>query len=350
MSKWKKALRSYEDAVDFKYDAYAKENLIYTPSPYLNWTFANRNHGLPKGATLLLYAENKAGKSLLIQAMAQQAHQMDPEAEIIVFNTEMRGFLQNGLFKGIDPDRFTSYDTSRPEDIFDRIADEIYPMIQDGMKVPFIAIDSLTKVGGTKAEGRSVNDHLVGDKALTVGKGLDRIIPLLKKSRVSLIATEQMRKNVDTNNPHAPKDKLAASWNTLHTFEYIMSLKRAGAAEDKADLSGEKFVNEAIKDARGDAELTSHKVYARMEQSSLGPAGRAGVFTVDYTEGIINQHEEIFLLGYNTGIIKREGNSNYLFGNLKVNGKGNFAKKLQEAPELQAEILEAVKALDKDKN
>jgi hypothetical protein len=347
-NKWKKALSSYEDTVDFKYDAFAKENTIDSPSPYFNWIFANKSNGQPKGTGLLLFSEPKAGKSLTIQAFVQQLHQSDPDAIAIVFNTEMRGFVQSGLFRGIDPERLIIYDSSKPENIFDRFADEIYPLIQDGMPLGLVAIDSITMIGGTKAEGRSVNDHLVGDKALTISKGWDRMIPILKEKKIPYIGVEQMRKNVDTSNPHAPKDKMAANFKTMHVFEYFVSIKRAGGKEDREDLSGDAYTNEEAKDARGNTLVTGHQIYVKMEQNSLGQSGRAGKFTIDYKQGIINTHEEVFLMGYNTGVIKREGNSIYTYGPLKVNGKGNFAAKMKDDKELTNQILQDVIALDKD--
>src|SRR5690606_23990595 len=346
----KKALTSYEDVVKFEYDAFAPENGIKSPSPYLNWTFANKGHTLPKGAGLLLFSEPKAGKSLTIQAFVQELHRRDPEQVAIVFNTEMRGFLQNGVFDGINKDNLIIYDTCRPEDIFDRFADEILPLIQDGMPLGLVAIDSITMIGGTKAEGRSVNDHLVGDKALTKSKGFDRMIPILKKYKIPYIGVEQMRMNVDTNNPYAPKEKMAADFKTRHIFEYFMSIKVANAADDKTDIEGNRFEDDSIRDARGNKERTGHKIYFKMEMSSLGPAGRAGLLTFDYEKGIINTHEELFLMGYNTGVIKREGNSNYVYGDLKINGKANFAKKIREDEELAGMILADVMKLDAKEN
>ena len=346
MSKWDKVLNGYKDAVDFNYDAYAPENGIQSPSPYLNWTFANKAHTLPKGCGLLLFSEPKAGKSLTIQAFAQNIHLKDPNQKIIVFNTEMRGFVQNNFFTGINKKNFHIFDTNRPEDIFDRFADEIAPMIDEGMPVGLVAFDSITAIGGTKAEGRSVNDHLVGDKALTKSKGWDRVIPILRRNKIPYIGVEQMRMNVDTNNPYAPKEKMAADFKTKHIFEYFMSIKRANAAEDKTDLEGNKFEDENIKDARGNKERTGHKLYFRREASTLGVDGRAGVLTIDYDRGIINQHEELFLMGYNTGVIKREGNSIYTYKDVKVNGKGAFAKRIEQDEELQGMILRDVMALD----
>jgi RecA/RadA recombinase len=346
MSKWLKALRSYEDTVKFEYDAFLPENVIKTPSPYFNWIFANKSHGLPKGCGALFFSEPKAGKSLAIMAMVQELHARDKNAIAIVFNSEMRGFVQNDFFEGIDQDRLIIYDTSKPEEIFDRFADEIYPLVQDGMPLGLVAFDSITMIGGTKAEGRSVNDHLVGDRALTLSKGWDRVIPLLKKSKIPYIGVEQMRMNVDTSNPHAPKEKMAANFKTKHVFEYFISLKRANSKEDKVDIEGNEFSDDEMRDARGNGLVTGHKIYVKMEQSSLGTAGRAGVFAIDYKKGIVNKHEEIFLLGYNTGVIQREGNSFYVYKDVKVNGKGNFAAKIREDEELAGAIMNDVLAKD----
>lgn len=348
-NKWLKALKSYEDTVKYDYDAYAKENIIQSPSPYLNWTFANKSHGLPKGCGLLLFSEPKAGKSLTIQAFVQELHKQDPNKIAIIFNTEMRGFVQNGFFEGINTDNLIIYDSSKPEDIFDRIADEILPMIQDGMPLGLVAIDSITAIGGTKSEGRSVNDFTVGDKALTLSKGWDRVIPIFKKHKIPYIGVEQMRMNIDTSNQNGPKEKMAANFKTKHIFEYFMSIKQANSKDDKVDIEGNAFEDDSIKDARGNKEKTGHKIYFKMEQSSLGTAGRAGLLTIDYDKGIINQHEEIFGLGYGTGVITREGTSMYTYKDVKIHGKGAFARRIKEDEELAGMILADVFAQDADK-
>jgi RecA/RadA recombinase len=347
-NKWTKMLKQFDDVVRYEYDAFAPENCIYTPSPSVNWIFANKAMGIPKGTATLFFSEPKAGKSLLIQGIVGEMHQNDTEGIAIIFNTEMRGFVQSGLFSSIDQDRLIIYDTNRPEDIFDRMEREILPMIQEGMPLRIVAIDSLTNIAGTKSMSvdRSVNDHLVGDHALTIQRGLQKLMPIIRNHKINLFASAQIRSNVDANNPYAPKEKMAASWAVKHAFEYFVSVRRANAAEDKVDIEGNKFEDETIKDLRGNKEITGHRIIVKMDQSSIGTAGRAGVITLDYSKGIINQHEEIFYLGYNTGVIKREGTSNYVFGDLKINGKANFAKKIKEDQALAKQILEEVRKLD----
>lgn len=347
-NKWMKTLQAYEDAVKYDYDAFAPENCIYTPSPYVNWIFGNKSMGMPKGTGLLLFSEPKAGKSLMIQAMVGELHKRDKNAIAIIFNSEMRGSFQQGLFSDIDQDRLIVYDTNRPEDIFDRMEKDILPLIQDGMPLGLVAFDSITNIGGTKSMSseRSVNDHLVGDKALTITKGWEKVIPIFKRHKIAYIGVEQMRKNIDTSNPYAPKEKMAGVFSTRHAFEYFVSIKRGGAAEDKTDLEGNKFENEEIKDARGNKDQTGHRIYFKMEMSSLGVAGRAGVLTIDYKNGIINQHEELFELGKNSGIIKNLGVGSYELYGEKIRGKAEVAKKIKDSPEVAAKILEDLKKLE----
>lgn len=343
---WLKQLKAYDDAVKYDYDSFAPENCLYTPSPYFNFIFANKSHGVPKNASILFFSEPKAGKSLSIYAMIAQMHKDDPTGIAIYFNTEMRGQLQFEAVPGIDQERLIIYDTNQATDIFDRVENDIKKMVQDGMPLRILAIDSLNGIMGTKREATdSVANHLMGDQALTLKNGLSKLIPFCKSNKIMLIGTAQMAANLDAGS-YGPKEKMNASWYVKHAFEYYISLKRAGAAEDKQDISGKTFEDEDTKDARGNKLINGHKVYVKMEQSSIGQAGRAGVFTLSYDNGIINQHEEIFWLGKNAGIITTTNNRTYTFDGKNYNGKGQTAQAIKDDPAMAKAILDAVKKLD----
>ena len=343
---WLKQLRSFDDTVNYEYDSFAPENCLYTPSPYFNWVFANKANGAPKNSSILFFSEPKAGKSLSIYAMIREMQARDPEGIAIYFNTECRGALQHEAIPGIDKERMVIYDTNQATDIFDRVHQSIEPMVQDGMPLRIIAIDSLNGIMGIKRENSSsVADHLMGDQALTLKVGLGKLIPFCKKNKILLIGTAQMAANMEAGS-YGPKENMIASWYTKHAFEYYISLKRAGAAEDKQDISGKTFEDDDLKDARGNKLLNGHKVYVKMEQSSIGHAGRAGVFTLSYDEGIVNQHEEIFWLGKNLGIITTPNNRTYNFGGKSFNGKKECALAIKDNPELAAAVIAEIKKLD----
>lgn len=344
-NKWLKQLRAYDDAVNPDYDSYAPENCLYTPSPYFNWIFANKSHGIPKNASVLFFSEQKAGKSLSIYAMVLEMQRRDPEGIAIIFNTELRGQLQGGVFPELDQSRMIIYDTNLPKEIFDRVENDIQAMVQDGMPLRILAIDSISNIMGVKRQNaESAEDHLVGDHALTVQIGLSKLIPFCKRNKIMLIGTSQMRGNLDAGK-YGPKEKMEASWAVKHGFEYFVSLKRAGAAEDKADIEGKTFEDD-IKDARDNKLITGHKIYVKMEASSLGPQGRSGVFTMDYEKGIINQHEEIFFLGKSTGVITTPNNRTYYYKDQQFNGKKETALAIKADIKLAESILTDVRRLD----
>ena len=343
---WLKQLKAYDDTVKYDYDSFAPENCLFTPSPYANWVFANKANGVPKNASILFFSEPKAGKSLMIYAMIAEMHKRDPDGISIYFNTELRGQLQHGAIPGVDQDRSIIYDTNDPVEIFDRIENDIKAMVQDGMPLRIIAIDSLTNIQGIKrGNADSVANHLIGDQALTLQNGLGKLVPFCKRNGILLICTSQMRANLDAGQ-YGPKEKMAAQWATKHAFEYFVSLKRAGAAEDKMDIEGKTFEEDDSKDARGNKLLNGHKVFIKLEASSIGQAGRAGVFTLSYDSGIINQHEEIFWMAKNSGILKTENNRTFMFGDRKFNGKKEAALAIKEDAVLAQDILAAVRALD----
>lgn len=342
-NKWLKQLRKHDAAVENDYDAFAIENCVYTPSPYINWIFANKSHGIPKGSGVLLYSEPKAGKSLLSQAIAGQLHEDDGEGIVMYFSTEYKGKFQKGFFGNIDPERIVMYDTSDPRDIFDYLAEDVQAMVQDGMPLKMVIIDSLTAIGGIKAEGKSVGDHLIGDKALTITRGLDRVIPFFKKHNITYITVAQIRMNIGAM--YGPDTKAAVPKACEHNHEFFLSVKRAGSADDRKDLAGNSFEGN-IKDARGNKAVTGHKIYVKMEQNSVGQAGRTAKVTLDYKRGFINQHEEIFELGVNTGVIDRPNNRTYMYEGETYNGKNAMAQAIKEDPYLGERILDQVKMMD----
>ena len=277
--------------------------------------------------------------------MIAQMQKDDPEGIAIYFSTEMRGALQFNAIEGIDLDRMIIYDTNQATEIFDRVETDIRSFVEAGMPLRIIAIDSLNGIMGIKRDAaESVSNHLMGDQALTVKNGLSKLVPFCKGKKIMLIATAQMAANLDAG-AYGSKERMSASFYSRHCFELFVSLKRAGAAEDKQDIEG-KTMEDDIKDARGNKLVNAHKIYCKLEESSIGPAGRAGVFTMSYDKGIINQHEEIFFLAKATGIITTPNNRTFSYKDQSWNGKREASFAIRDNPELAAQILAEVKSLD----
>lgn len=347
MNKWMKQLNKLEGAVDREYNPYDDGNYIQIASPSVNYIFS-KCPGFPYGEFMLLWGPPKSGKSILCNSFIAGVHAQDPEAVVIKFDTEMRETGQIEPFWGIDPDRYLAFNVNEPEYVFDRLINDIKPLVEDGMKLRLIIIDSLRNIAGVKASNAaSVTQHQMGDKAMTIQKGLEAIMPFLRRNKIALIATEHIRGNLDAG-MYGPKEKMAGGWHEKHTFEYYIKVTRNNnKADTYQSASGEKFEKD-IKDFKGNKEVTGHKIFVAMTESSRGVAGRTGQITFNYNKGIVNIEDEIFELVKNLNIVERPNNRSYVFGEKKYDSKGNFIKAIQDDIELKNTLLTQIYEKNKE--
>lgn len=340
-NKWMKQLNKLPGAVDREYDPYAPGNYIQTVSPSLNWTFS-KSPGLPFMQFLLLWGEPKAGKSIITNAFVQGLHAMDPEAMAIKFDTEMRSEGNEEDYWRIDPDRYQAINTNKPEEIFDTIIKDIQPMVEDGMPLRLLIIDSLQGIQGVKAgNANSVADHQMGDHAMTIQKGLTAIMPFLRRNKIALISTAHVRGNLDAG-MYGPKEKMAGGWHQKHTYEYFMKVSRnKNKADTHTSITGEKFESDT-KDFKDKKEATAHKIYVQMSESSKGVSGRTGQITFDYRKGIINIEEEVMTLAGNLGLIERVNNLTWKIGEETYKGKKAVAEAIRDNEELRNQLISSI--------
>jgi len=338
-------LRKMEGAVDQEYNPFL--NVITSGSPSLDWIYG-KGMGLPLGYSEILFGPPKSGKSLLTYMKAGALHQSDPEAIVIKFNTEMREGGQLAPYWGIDPERYIAFDVNEPELIFNRLVNDILPMVQGGLPVKYIIIDSIQGIRGLKElNSNDVSQHLIGDHAQTVQKGLKMILPMLRRNKIALTCTAHVRANVDIGpGGKGPSTKMGGAWALKHFAEYFVSVNRAAAKDDKVDIAGKKFEKDDTKDLRGNKEQYGHKIWVKMEESSVGVAGRAGQFTLSYDEGLINTDEEIFKLGNAYNLIEQAG-AYFTINGQKFQGRANAAMALREDKDLQDSIMKVVRENNK---
>ena len=335
MSDWMKQLSKMSGAVDEEYNPYAEGNFIRTASPSLNYIFS-KSPGFPFGEFMLLWGPPKSGKSIISNAMVGGLHQQDPEAWAIRFDTEMRSVGKEEHYWGIDQSRFKAFNVNEPELIFDRIKNELLPMIQNGFPLKLIIIDSLQGVQGVKAgNAKSVTDHQMGDHAMTIQKGLQAIMPVLRRNGIALISTAHIRGNLDAG-MYGPKEKMAGGYAQKHTYEYFVKVTRNNATADNNHLVTD------VKDFKGKSEQTGHKIYIQMSESSRGVAGRTGQITFDYVDGIINTEEEIAELAKNLNLVERPNNRTYIVGENKYSSKDEFYAAIKNDTELRQKLVSEI--------
>lgn len=346
-----KRLLNLEGAVLEHNDPHSQ--VISTPSPSVNFVFG-KGQGLPLGYSMLLYGPPKGGKSVICNAMIGQMHRDYPDAIAVKFNTEFRekGQLtpEQLAIWGIDQDRYVAYEVNSPDLIYDRIETEIAAMCQEGAPIRLIIIDSINSIQGRRAmNADSVMTQQIGDDAMTNQVGLKRILPIQHKHEFALIVTAHVRAEMDqVEQQRGNKVRPGVAFGVQHHCEYYLLVEPNKTKEGRKDATGAELVDETVTDMKDNADRTGHKIRVCMKDSSLGPKGRSGEFTLDYDKGIINVHEEVFYLGVNRGIIEKINNVTYGIGDKKWHGKPAMLSALKAEPDLQKYVLQELKQRDRE--
>lgn len=339
-NKWMKQLNKMDGAVDREYDPYLPENVIQTVSPSINWIFS-KSAGLPFMEFMLLWGPPKAGKSVVSDAFVSALHAKDPNAMAMKFDTEFREMGHKENFWNIDESRYPVFNVNEPQLIFDRLVKDIFPMVEQGMPLKLVIIDSLQGIQGVKAANAdSVTNHQMGDHAMTIQKGLMAIMPFLRRHKISLISTAHIRGNLDAG-MYGPKEKMAGGWHQKHSYEYFVKVTRDNSAEGKTDALGNKLESE-VKDFKGKNERTGHKIYIEMTENSRGVAGRSGQITFDYEKGIVNIEEEIFELAKNLNLVQRPNNRTYSLNGVNFNSKEEFIVAIRDNEDVRNQLLKGI--------
>lgn len=325
---------------------------VHSSSPSADFIYGNGTWLLPFGYSEVLYGPPKGGKSVYARMKIGQLHRDDPEAYAVVFDTEFRWKGQLSIDKlkvyGIDPKRCIVIQENSPILVFDTIQKKFPAMIQNGCKIKYVIIDSISGIlGRREMDSESVETQQIGDHALTIQTGLKRILKPIRVNDIAVTLVAQVRAELDQNvvKRTGQKVKMNASFGLQHFAEYFVYISQIEGAAGKKDLLEREFIDESATDSMNKGEQTGHRIRVTMSNSSMGPKRRSGEFTFNYHKGVINVHEEVFTLGVNRNIIRVEGAWLH-YGGKKYHGKKDMLKVLEESPEMQSAIIKQLKEAD----
>lgn len=337
-------------------------NVIQTPSPSFNFIFGN-THGLPRGASMAFYGPPKSGKTLIFYAMVGEIHKNDPTAVCVLVDIEQRHQFQLTplIIKafGIDMDRLIIIQSNQAGPCFNPfISGEIVKSLQNGLNIVLVCFDSITAVQGRRTEGKGDIEVMQrGDQALTIQDGLGQMADTFRSHKVAVMLNCQIRAEQDLmEQKKGRKFKMAGGWAIKHYAEYFVSIEGLDTKAGRTSLDGTELVDTGVKDLMGKGEKIGHKIRVIMQNSSVGPKGRAGEFTLDYSKGIVNQFEEAYLLGTRRGVIaKAEKGHSLLVNNfpeqgkmISFRGKEDCLEALKTNDALRKVVVDRVREIDVD--
>lgn len=338
-------LQKLEGAVVGDYNPH--DHIIRTPSPSVNFIFG-KGHGLPLGHSMCLYGPPKAGKSVLSNAIIGQLHRDYPTAWAVKFDTEYREegqlSVEDREMWGIDINRYQAYSVNSPMLVFDRIEQELAAYCQEGMDLKLVIIDSITGISGRRAMNQdTIETQQRGDHAATIQEGLKRILPIQHKYKFAVILTAHVRAEQDAREQmRGNQTRMAAAFGVQHYADYYVCIEGNRNKDGREDMLGQKYVDDGLTDMKDNSDQLGHRIFVKMKDSSLGPKGRTGEFTLNYQQGIVNQHEEVFTLGKNRKVIQRPNNRSYVIGENKFNSEAECITALRDDPALAQSVIAEV--------
>lgn len=307
------------------------DQVVKLPSPSLNYVVGNG--GLTKGKLACLVGPESGGKSLLSQLIFIQLQKDNPDGICILFDTEY-SFNPSWFEKlGGDLSRLVVRQSNDPLKIFDYIEGEMKEMMQEGAPIIGICIDSIKNIRYPKdIKDKSTKMVMGGGGASYLGSALKGTIPVIREFNITTLFVQQVYDEMDEykkmSNPFVVPDGRALK----HACDYMLEITRvdskAGRLENGKNIYG------------GDQQI-GHKVRIKNRKNRLGAPFRVGEFWLSYTEGIINQHEEIFDLASSLGVLSKPNMMTYEFMGQTFRGKDACKEAIKNDPKLAMAIEDA---------
>jgi recombination protein RecA len=310
------------------------ENLLVTPSPSLNWA---THGGIPKGHITVLWGPEGSSKSTIAMNLIAQLQKEDPEAIALWFDTEFSFSPKWAQTQGVNADLVMHRSGNIGSEIFDYIKNTAQALSQEGAPIKAIIIDSVTNMVGPKENNQdSTGDQVIGDLSKFLGVALKSIMQYINQHNILCVLISQARTNMDPNTSKYEKYILPSGMTLRHNTSLVVRVEKISSKDSI-------IVDETSNNMNDTGEVVGKKIRAKVTKTRSGGEGRVAEFTLHFSQGIINQGEEVAKLGINQGVIQRPNNRTYVLpGGKSLVGFAALVKSLSENPEEQKTVMDAI--------
>lgn len=314
------------------------ENVIPMPSPSFNWAVGNG--GITEGKGVCLFGPESGGKSLIAQLMCIEIQKKYPDGIVLWFDAEY-SFNKNWFFKLGGSKNLIVTQTNDPTKIFDCIWTDVLKMLQDGVPIKAIVIDSIKSICYPKDMKKVSTDQTMGGGgAPYLGSAFKRVLPVIREFDVTTIMVQQVYEEMDQykkmRNPWIVPDGRALK----HFCDYMLQVEKI-ETKDGSLIQGKTLT--------GSDRQIGHDVRIVGKKNRTDAPYRIAQFTLQYDTGIVNKEEELFKLASSLGTVFHPmnvqgtgvSNAYWQFRQYpKINGKPAFIQWMRDNPQVQEEMME----------
>lgn len=267
--------------------------IVSLPSPSLNWAVGNG--GLAEGKAICFYGPESGGKSLLSLLTMIEIQKKDSSAIVAWFDAEY-SFNKDWFAKlGGDLTRLVVYQTNDPLKIFDFMWNDVLEMLQDGMPLRGIVIDSVKSIlypGDMKDKSTAIT--MGGSGAKYLGPAFKRLLPVIRDYGITTCLVQQVYEELDQYKAMANPFKIPDGRSLKHFCDYMCEVTKVETKAGKL-IDGKNMMN-------ADQQI-GHKVRVKIKKNRAGAPARTAEFSLQYDSGVVGTENELFDLGKSLGVI-----------------------------------------------
>jgi recombination protein RecA len=302
--------------------------VIYAPtSQSLRWAM---DGGLPAGKVAMFAGPESAGKSLAGFDLIKSMQIQDPEGFAILYDAEFSFDPVYAKKLGVDTTRLIVKQTNSGKEIFDHFHTSVMPMVQDGLPLRMMVIDSIKSIRGPKEEAlESVEDHMMADLAQLLTKATKLIVGDIRQFGIATVLIQQVNEEMDPNiAKYQSKWRIPNGQALKHFTDILVIVERLTGKDSKI------FDNCEVQ--RG------HTVRATVRKNRVGDPYRTADYQIQYGLGTVNIHKEVAGLAVKLGVIEKPNQQTYKFGDSTWRGRETLENAIAEDSSLQAAIMSKI--------
>lgn len=300
-----------------------EDEALETPEPISTGSYALDSTiglgGVPRGRVTQLAGAEASGKTFMALQIIKNWQAKHPKNYAVWIDAEFSFDMDWAVKLGIDKTRLHVKSENLGSEIFNFLCgipnqknpekkdklgllDELIASGDDSCGV--VVIDSVAAILPPVEAAYEVGKQNMAAMARFMPQALRRLVPLVHKANVALVAINQLRVDpgVQYGNPETTPGGRA--WK--HFCRLMINFAKVHAKE-------ELILN-------ADDEPIGHTVRAKIQKNSFAMC-RDTKFVIKYVEGVAFHNVEMVDLGIKYGIIQRPNNVMYLYGDQKWKGR-----------------------------
>lgn len=328
-------------------------DVIRTGSPSLDYALGIG--GIPRGRIIQFAGKESSGKTLISLLCMKTWLNEHPENTVMFIDAEFTYDPRWARDLGVDTSRVIVVKTNDSKKIFEGLVGKmkVNQITKKATKDTLGVLDLVVRDNDPSYKGDTSKFKRLGlivldsvaamqtpmEADAVVGKmnmapmsrflttELKKLTPALAEANVAMIFINQIRENpgdpnggFQTSGGHALK----------HACSVMVNVNPLGGADNIVTDDNDQKIG--------------HKAKAKVAKNKVGPPYRESVYTIKYTEGLIEREEELLDLAVLCGVIIKPNNVSYIVNGEKIVGKGKAAEFLHNKANF-SEIEEACRAI-----